>query len=337
MKIGIYGSGAVGFAVGKGFSKQGHNVLFFDIDENKVKGLVSQGFDATSDSGKAVVDSDVIFVCVPTPTVRRKIDLSYIRAAGREIGRRLKSRKGYSLIVVKSTVIPGTCQGKVIPLIEKFSGKKAGVDFGLCSNPEFLRENQAFEDFINPDRIVIGELDARSGDLLETLYKGFSCPVIRTDLKTSELAKYANNAFYATKISFFNELHLICRKLGANSETARKIVQLDRFYPTHPWSHGKSFGGRCLPKDLDALIHFAASNKLCKPALLRAVRKVNEEIASFEPSAAELPASAVRKSEQHMAGGENLRFHSRNSLRARAPMRHEVANASESGAQETES
>ncbi|MEK6842931.1 MAG: nucleotide sugar dehydrogenase, partial [Candidatus Micrarchaeota archaeon] len=209
----------------------------------------------------------------------RKIVLNNVRAVAKEIGKHLRKKNRYTLVVVKSTVTPMTCETIVIPLLEKHSGKKAGVEFGLCSNPEFLRENKAFEDFMNPDRIVLGEFDKRSGDMLESIYKGFSCPIVRTDLRTSEMAKYANNTFYATKISFFNELHLICEKFGADSTLIRKIVQMDRFYATHPWEHSHCFGGACLPKDLDALIHFAKSNKFHDPVLLKAVRTINEEIA----------------------------------------------------------
>jgi UDPglucose 6-dehydrogenase len=280
MEICIFGSGAVGSAVGRGFSKLGHRVIFYDIDRSRVDSLLSEGFDATADSGKAVRSSNIIFICVPTPTLNKRIVLSYVRAAAAEIGRLLRGSRDYRLIVVKSTVPPGTCEGIVIPALEKRSGRKAGKDFGVCSNPEFLRENHAYDDFMNPDRIVIGQLDSRSGALLSKLYSGFSCPVIIANLRTSEMAKYANNTFYATKISFFNELALVCKSAGADSEQVRRIVQLDRFYATHPWSHGRSFGGRCLPKDLDALIEFAS--KSANPHLLKAVRSVNEQYAAAE-------------------------------------------------------
>ena len=297
MDICIYGSGAVGTAVGRGFASLGHEVIFYDIDASKIARMSSEGFNATIDSKQAVEKSDVIIICVPTPEVAHKISLSYIRAACEEIGRQLCAKQGYTLVVMKSTVTPGTCEGVMIPLLEKHSGKKAGRDFGVCSNPEFLRENNAYDDFMNPDRIVIGELDSRSGEMLEGLYAGFSCPKIRTDFRTSEMAKYASNTFYATKISFFNEIHGICKKAGADSQLVRKIVQLDRFYATHPWSHGKSYGGACLPKDTDALIHFSSSQMHFNPKLLKAVREVNDEYraaeASFMPIQAK-PAKPTR-------------------------------------------
>ncbi len=273
--IGIIGSGVVGSATGKGFKDLGNNVAFFDIDTNKVEYLKKHGFQATTDIEYVVKNSDIFFLCVPTPDKNQEIDLSIIKSAVMELSKECKDKKDYFLIVVKSTVTPMTTENIIIPLIEKYSNKKVGNDFGVCFNPEFLREANPYEDFMNPDRIVIGEYDKKSGDILEQLYLPFNCPIIRTNLNTAEMAKYANNCFYATKISFFNEIHLICQKIGIDSNIIRKIVQLDKFYGTHPWEHGHSFGGKCLPKDLNAVIAFFKRANIHDPVLLKAVRKVN--------------------------------------------------------------
>lgn len=278
MNICIFGSGVVGSAVGKAFAAKGQTVVFYDVSSSRVAALEKEGFETTLDLPGTMENADAVFICVPTPSPGGKISLSHIRDAAAKIGKFLRNKDGYTLIAVKSTVVPKTCEETVLPLIEEHSGKKAGKDFGLCSNPEFLREAKALEDALNPDRIIIGEFDKRSGDALEKLYGGFSCPIIRTDLKTAEMAKYANNTFYAAKISFFNELHIICSKIGADSNAVRKIVQMDRFYGTHPWSHGSSFGGHCLPKDLNALIAFSAGTAGHTPLLLNAVREVNGEM-----------------------------------------------------------
>lgn len=277
MKIGIIGSGVVGYAVGKGFDQLKHDVLFYDINKSRAEAIIGEGRRATTDIKSAAEYSDVFFVCVPTPTKKRKIDLSIITAAAKDLAKAARNKKGYFLIAVKSTVVPTTTEKLIIPLFEKYSGKKAGADFGVCYNPEFLRAKYAFEDFMDPDRIVIGEYDKKSGDILGELYAPFTCPVIRTpNFRTAELIKYANNCFYAAKISFFNEIHLISEKLGIDSALVRRAVQMDRYYPSHPLFHGKGFGGECLPKDLNALIGFCAGLKIHNPVLLKSVWAVNK-------------------------------------------------------------
>ncbi len=278
VKVGIIGSGIVGSATGKGFKDLENNVSFFDIDANRIELLKKQGLQATKDLKFVAKSSEIFFICVPTPDKNRNIDLSIIKSAVIELSKECKDKRDYFLIVVKSTVIPITTENIIIPLIEKYSNKKVGSDFGVCFNPEFLRETNPYEDFMNPDRIVIGEYDKKSGDILEQLYSPFKCPIIRTNLRTAEMTKYANNCFYATKISFFNEIHLMCQKIGIDSNIIRKIVQMDKFYGIHPWEHGHSFGGKCLPKDLNAVIALFNEGHIHDPVLLKAVRKVNEDI-----------------------------------------------------------
>lgn len=274
----IIGSGIVGSATGKGLKNIGNNVLFYDIDKNKVENLKKQALNSTTDLEYAVRNSEVFFICVPTPDNNRMIDLSIIESAVKELSKELKDKKDYFVIVIKSTIIPMTTENLVLPLIEKYCDKKVGTDFGVCVNPEFLREATPYEDFMNPDRIVIGEYDKRSGDFLEQIYSPFNCTIIRTNIRTAEFAKYANNCFYATKISFFNEIHLMCKKICVDSNIIRKVVQMDKYYGIHPWEHGHSFGGKCLPKDLNAVIGLFNEGHIHDPILLKAVRQINEEI-----------------------------------------------------------
>jgi UDPglucose 6-dehydrogenase len=274
LNIGIFGSGVVGFATGRGLIDKGHKVKFLDVSPARVEALRKQGYDATLDPKEVVLSSELVFIIVPTPSVNESVDLSYIEVATANIGKALKIKKGYTIIIPKSTIPPLTCEQVIIPLLEQESGLRVGKDFGLVFNPEFLRENYAYEDFVNPDRIVVGEYDQKSGDLVAQMYSEFGCPVVRTNLRTAEIIKYANNNFYSLKISFFNELKLVCDKAGIDSNKVREIVQMDRYYPTHPTYHGKSFGGKCLPKDLDGLIEFARKMDV-NPEVLKAVRNVN--------------------------------------------------------------
>jgi len=277
-KIGMIGSGVVGSTTGIGLKILGNEVIFFDINQRLINDLIKRDLNATTDLEYTVKNSDIFFFSVPTPDKDGKIDLNIMESAIKEFSKLCNNKNEYFLVVIKSTVIPTTVEKVIIPLIEKYSNKKVGMDFGICFNPEFLRDKYALEDFINPDRIVIGEYDKKSGDLLAELYASFKCPIIRTDMITAEMTKYANNCFYATKISFFNEMHMMCQKIGADSNTIRKVVQLDKFYGTHPWEHGHSFGGKCLPKDLNAIIYMFNEEHIHDPVLLKAVRKINIDI-----------------------------------------------------------
>ncbi len=192
------------------------------------------------------------------------------------VGRTAQPNGGYPLIAIKSSVAPGTTEKVVVPLLEENSGKEAGVDFGVAVNPEFLSEGRAIEDFFNPDRIVIGEMDRRSGDILFQLYKGFNAPKLRVDLKTAEMIKYASNAFLATKISFISELGNICKRLGIDTYKVADGMGLDPRISPHFLRAGIGFGGSCLPKDVKAIVT-QAKELGCQPVLLDSVLKVNEE------------------------------------------------------------
>lgn len=288
MNITIIGSGIVGQATGIGLSYNGNKVLFHDINLNKVLALKNKGYEATDNIEKAVANSDVIFVCVPTPTINEKIDLKHIESSAISVGKALRKTRKYPVIAFRSTIPPQTTRTRLIPCLEKYSLLNAGTDFGVCMNPEFLREKSPLQDFLNPSRIVIGRLDEKSGEKLKKVYSKFNCPLILTDLETAEMIKYTSNIFLAAKISFFNEIFMICNELGLDSKVISEAVALDPRIGTYGVFGGKPFGGMCLPKDLYAFIEFASSKGL-SPRLLYAIAEVNKEINTYNLIKQELP------------------------------------------------
>ncbi|HHH80271.1 MAG TPA: UDP-glucose/GDP-mannose dehydrogenase family protein, partial [Thermoplasmatales archaeon] len=273
MNISIIGTGYVGLVTGACFAKLGNNVICVDIDEKKIekinKGLspiYEEGLEellvenknrihATKDYKYAIQNTDVTFICVGTPSKEDgSIDLKFVKKAAEEIGKQLKNKDKWHLVVMKSTVLPGTTRDVVLPLLEQYSGKKAGKDFGLTMNPEFLREGVAVKDFLEPDRIVIGYYDDKSRKVLKELYKDFSCPILETSLSAAEMIKYASNAFLATKISFINEIGNMCKKLDIDTYEVAEGMGLDKRIGRAFLDSGIGWGGSCFPKDLDALI-----------------------------------------------------------------------------------
>jgi len=266
-----------------GFEQLGNYVIFYDIDERKVEDLEKAGHKATSDLEYAINNSFVSFVCVPTP-FRGCIDLSQVTSAVRGITHALKGKLDYHLVAIKSTVLPTITERIVIPLLAE-SGKKLGEEIGVCVNPEFLTEiastwtddKHYHKGFFTEDRIVIGEYDKKSGDILEQFYKPVGRPIFRTDLKTAEMIKCAANCMLATKISFWNEVFLICQKLGIDSQQVANIATLDPRIGKYGAVHSKAFGGKCLPKDLEAFISFVKGYH--NPVLLTAVKQINDYMA----------------------------------------------------------
>ncbi|RZN34325.1 MAG: UDP-glucose/GDP-mannose dehydrogenase family protein [Methanophagales archaeon ANME-1-THS] len=278
-EISIIGSGWVGTAIGLGLAQLGNTVIFYDVVEKK--GLPN----FSRDINYAITNSDVSFICVPTPTnAEGSIDLSYIQDAAKNVGRALADKERYHVIVVKSTVVPGTTEEVVTPIVERSSGKRVRRgEIGMCMNPEFLTEISGSwsteegmkKDFFSEDRIVIGAYDSKAGDALEALYKPLNKPIFRTDLKTAEMIKYASNCMLATKISYWNEIFLICDALGIASQVVADIVARDPRIGRYGTIHGKAFGGKCLPKDLKAFIAFARSHAQ-EAKVLKAVDELNE-------------------------------------------------------------
>jgi UDPglucose 6-dehydrogenase len=269
MRISVIGCGHVGLVVAACLAKLGNEVNVVDIDEEKVQSInnrvspvcepglgeiLSQvNIEATSDYGR-IKGSDIVFVCVPTPSQKDgSISLVHVTQAAERIACVLREKEGYCVIAVKSTVVPGTTEEMVIPILES-SGKTVGHGFGVCMTPEFLREERGLYDFMNPARIVIGAYDKRSGDVLNSLYRGFHAPILRVNLKTAEMIKYASNAFLTTKISFINEIGNICKELGIDTYEVAKGMGLDERIGDKFLNAGIGFAGPCLIKDLKALI-----------------------------------------------------------------------------------
>lgn len=284
-RVSILGSGWVGAIIGRGLKDLGNYVVFYDVDSETIRKLKESGLNVTGKLGEAVNASDISFICVPTPVEHGKIDLSYIKSITESLGRSLKNKGDYHIAVVKSTVVPTTTEKTIIPLLEENSGKKVGRDFGVCVNPEFLTEihgswtdNASYaRDFFHEEKVVIGEFDKRSGDDVQKLYEPLKVPIIRTDLKTAEMIKYACNCALASRISYWNEIYYICQKLEIDSNVVARVAGVDKRIGKYGTVHGKAFGGKCLPKDLEAFIGFSEEIGY-KPKLLNAVQEINERI-----------------------------------------------------------
>ena len=285
MNVSIIGSGVVGSIVGEGLTKLGNKIIFHDIDSARIEKAKDRGYDATTDIEYAIKNSEISFICVPSPTEDGKINLTYIISAVETVGRALKNKNGYHVIVVKSTVTPQTTESVIIPALESASGKKAGHDFGVCMNPEFLTEiantwtdeTTLARGFFDEERIVIGEFDVKSGEIVAKLYESLNKPIFRTDLKTAEFIKYAANCALASRVSYWNEIASIGEKLGIDGQKVADIVALDnRIGKYGSVITGKGFQGKCLPKDVEAFISFAEQH--VDPVLLKAVKKVNDDI-----------------------------------------------------------
>lgn len=309
MNISIIGTGYVGLVSGVCLAEKGHTVVCVDIDEAKVKQInagvapiheaglsdllrknVGRGFRATTDLRTAVLETEVSLIAVGTPFAGDEIDLSYVREVALQIGAVLKEKPEYHVVLVKSTVVPGTTDGVVLPLLEKSSGKKAGLDFGVGMNPEFLREGEAVLDFLAPDRIVLGAIDLRTTEVMERLYAPFpDVDKLRTNPRTAETIKYTANALLATMISFSNEIGNFCGAIGGVdvvevmagvhldkrlSPIVGKEKRISPAFLTYLRA-GCGFGGSCFPKDVKALVaHGKKAGKSMR--LLDSVIQVNE-------------------------------------------------------------
>jgi len=295
MKISIIGTGYVGLVSGVGFASKGHDVTCVDIVEEKVN-MINEGkppiyekgldellkevvenkkLSATTDTVKAVKDTDITFICVGTPSREEgSIDISGIEQAAKDIEKALKKKEDYHVICVKSTVVPGTTDQKVLPILEK-SGKKVGDDFGLGMNPEFLREGIALNDFLEPDRIVIGGWNERSIKTIKNCYKDFDAPKLESNIRTAEMIKYTSNALLATKISFANEMSRLAEKIGVDVYDVMDGVGLDHRINRDFLNAGCGFGGSCFPKDVKAILDQAEKHGV-DSKILKAVLDVNK-------------------------------------------------------------
>ena len=295
MKTAIIGTGYVGLVTGVSAALDGHDVVCLDVIQEKVDALNSgkapffePGLDAairrmkakgrlraSTDIVSELASSDISFTCVGTPPkADGTADMRWVKEAARSIGEALKGCGSYHLAVMKSTVPPGTCAGLFVPAIADTAEMAAG-DFGACMNPEFLREGSAMQDAMEPDRIVIGEMDRKSGRKLLEFYRKKECPKLRMGMTAAEMVKYASNAFLATKIAFSNEMANICETFGVDVYEVMGAVGLDGRINPHFLRAGAGFGGSCFPKDLSALVRIAEA-KGARARILEAVLDQNE-------------------------------------------------------------
>ena len=290
MKISILGLGYVGAVSAGCMAKEGHKIVGVDPNQTKVD-LINNGqtpiiekdigeiiqnavksgiLRAITEVAEAVNETTLSFVCVGTPSqLNGNLDFKYLRRVCEEIGKALREKKERHVVVIRSTILPGTMRNIVIPTLEECSGKKAGQDFGVCNNPEFLREGTAVYDFYNPPKTVIGEIDTQSGDLLASLYEKLDAPLIRTELETAEMVKYVDNVWHALKVGFANEIGNICKSVNVDGHKVMDIFCQDTKLNISPYymKPGFAFGGSCLPKDLRALMYKGRTLDLNLPIL----------------------------------------------------------------------
>jgi UDPglucose 6-dehydrogenase len=309
--ISIIGSGVVGTATGKGFHKLGHNVTFFDISKQRLVTLSEEGHNVASSLNEAISQSDISFVCVNTPQTKyrkrdsstyndRNIedndstnpsvypidedlgkhqDLSQLLSALRDIVNVLNNNiiNKKHLLVFRSTMLPGTMRNIVLDYLDANCNLKYGKDYEVLYNPEFLRQHTALEDFFTPDRIVIGHREPGPSSPLLDLYRPLTKNIILTGYEEAEMAKYASNCFLALKISYFNEIGMICKKLGINEDHVNMAVSMDNRIGNYGTRGGRPYGGACFPKDTEAFASFARKTNI-KPDLVEIAISINKQM-----------------------------------------------------------
>jgi UDPglucose 6-dehydrogenase len=313
--ISIIGSGVVGTATGKGFHKLGHHVTFFDISKQRLVTLREEGYDVASSLKDAISQSEISFVCVNTPQsnhsnsicennnnnnynnnnnnnksinhdfdpidedLGKHQDLSQLLSALRDIANALNDNiiDKKRLLVFRSTMLPGTMRNVVLDYLEANCNLKHGKDYDVLYNPEFLRQHSALEDFFTPDRIVIGQEFSDSSSPLLDIYSPLTKNIILTGYEEAEMAKYASNCFLALKISYFNEIGMICKKIGINGDQVSLAVSMDNRIGRYGTRGGRPFGGACFPKDTEAFASFARKMNV-KPDLIETAISINKQI-----------------------------------------------------------
>ncbi|TYB69606.1 nucleotide sugar dehydrogenase [Nonomuraea sp. PA05] len=352
MRISVFGLGYVGCVSAACLASMGHEVTGVDVNPDKVE-LINHGrativeerigeliakttaeglLRATTDAAEAVAASEVSLVCVGTPSAQNgSLSTTYLERVAEQIGRAL--RPGH-VVVFRSTMLPGTCAELLVPILELSSGMRAGVDFGVAVNPEFLREGTSVRDFFAPPKTVIGESDERSGNVVAALYDGLPGEVFRVPIPIAEMTKYADNAFHAVKIGFANEIGAICQALGLDSHRVMDVFLADRKLNVSPayLRPGFAFGGSCLPKDLRGLVYAARKADVSIPLLSHVLpaneahlqrafelvtapgrRRIGMFGLSFKPGTDDLRESPlVELAERLLGKGYDLRIHDAN-------------------------
>lgn len=290
MNIAVLGLGYVGCISSACLAQLGHRVIGVDVNQQKVD-LINQGkspiveaevddminemvscgrLEATTDATSAVMQSDISLICVGTPSQENgSLDLQYVQNAAKDIGRALRNHQGYHVVAIRSTMLPGSIESNVIPMLEAESGRQVGENLGVCINPEFLREGTAVRDYYHPPFTLVGSSDPKSSEHVIKIYEAIDAPVFQTTLRAAEMVKYVSNAFHALKVSFANEIGIMCKMLGIDSHEVMDIVVQDKVLNISPkyLKPGFAFGGSCLPKDVRALVHRAKSLDLELPVL----------------------------------------------------------------------
>jgi GDP-mannose 6-dehydrogenase len=289
-RLSVLGLGYVGCVSAACFAAEGHAVVGVDVDASKtaqlargqapiveerinelVAEVVADGrLRVGDDLAGAVAETDVSLVCVGTPSgAGGRLSTEHLERVSEELGLALADKDAWHTVVFRSTMLPGTCEGLLVPLLEKFSGKRAGVDFGVCVNPEFLREGSSVRDFYDPPKTVVGQSDDRAGDDVLALYDSLPGPRFRVAIGTAEMTKYVDNSFHALKVGFANEVGAVCSALGVDSHEVTEIFLSDTKLNVSPayLRPGFAFGGSCLPKDVRALTHVARTHDVAVPIL----------------------------------------------------------------------
>lgn len=290
MNIAIIGLGYVGCVSAACLANAGHCITGVDLNPVKVA-LINQGkspivekdvdrliadavvnehLQATTDVGAAIARSELSLICVGTPSLPNgSLDLTHVRQAVAAVGQALRARRGYHVVAIRSTMLPGSLEDVVLPLLESASGKAVGGDWGLCVNPEFLREGTAVADYRIPPFTLIGAWDQRSSALLAQAYKEVDAPLLQTEIRVAEMVKYTCNVFHALKVGFANEVGVLCKQLAIDSHKVMEIFKQDTHLNISPnyLTPGFAFGGSCLPKDLRAVVHKAKELDLSLPIL----------------------------------------------------------------------
>ncbi|HJQ22774.1 MAG TPA: UDP-glucose/GDP-mannose dehydrogenase family protein [Blastocatellia bacterium] len=290
MKLSVFGLGYVGCVSAACFARAGHEVVGVDVNQTKVdiinggrSPIVEPGIEelireavtagrlrATTDATEAVAASAVSLVCIGTPShANGSLNLTHIKRACQQIGEALAAQTRFHIVVIRSTMLPGTIEQTVIPTLEVYSGKRAGRDFGVAINPEFLREGTSLTDFNNPPFTLIGADDDDTAGLLARLYAGIDAPLLTVRVKEAEMVKYACNTFHALKVTFANEIGNVCKALGVDSHKVMEVFCRDTKLNLSPYylKPGFAFGGSCLPKDLRAITYKAKELDVDVPML----------------------------------------------------------------------
>ncbi|TWF78973.1 GDP-mannose 6-dehydrogenase [Pseudonocardia hierapolitana] len=292
--LSVVGLGYVGCVSAACFAARGHDVVGVDVDEHKAEllrsgrspiveerineivadGVRSGRLRIVADTQAAVSATDVTLVCVGTPSAPNgSLSTVFLERACADIGAALAAKRSWHVVVFRSTMTPGTCEGLLVPALERASGKRAGVDFGVCINPEYLREGTSVRDFESPPKTVVGESDPRSGDVVMGLYEGMPGPRFRVSIAVAEMSKYVDNSFHALKVAFGNEIGAVCRAAGLDSHQVMDVFLADTKLNISPayLRPGFAFGGSCLPKDLRALVHTARRHDVDVPLLANVI------------------------------------------------------------------